>query len=61
MDEPKDELAERRAAKEKDAEAQYFCGECGFGIFHLTADGSVYCASCGMQSENIAVVEQRLH
>lgn len=60
MDDPKDELAERRKAKEDTIE-QYLCGECLFGLFHLCTDGGAYCANCGMESENLTVTEKRAH
>jgi hypothetical protein len=60
VDDPKDELAERRKAREETLE-QYLCGECSFGLFHLCTDQGVYCANCGMESLNLRVIEQRTH
>lgn len=58
-DEPRDELAERRKARE--TVYQYLCGECEFGLFHLVSDGSVHCANCGTESANILVQECATH
>jgi len=58
-DEPLDELAERRKARE--SLYQYLCGECEFGLFHLISDGSIHCANCGAESINLIVQECTQH
>lgn len=60
MDEPKDELAERRRARQEFIE-QFLCGECSFGLFHLLADGSILCANCGTQAADVYVTERKPH
>ena len=53
MDEPIDLDARRKERKLK----KFLCSECEFMIFHLFDDGSVFCANCETEAENLAVRE----